>query len=138
MSKQPRSARDYIESLRAKGIMVPVTAGDPKQMWILVRADPTDRGPGCFLVSHAYNLKKYESKPGFEVLGWSPDRTALTLAARRATEVCGDSYRPRIKDPVKETSNPSLPDPDEPDPYLNREDQGTLHDADAFEIGEDI
>lgn len=115
MSKQPRSTREYIESLAAQGIMVPVQPGDPRQMWILVRQDPSDSSPGCFLVSHAHNLAKYKSKPGFEVLGWSHDRGALTLAARRATEVCGENYAPRIRSP--DSRSVPLPDPNEGDLY---------------------
>lgn len=119
MSKQPRSMREYIESLQSQGIMIPVQPGDPRQMWILVRQDPSDSSPGCFLVSHAHNLAKYKAKPGFEVLGWSYDRVALTLAARRATEVCGKNYAPRIRSQAK--SDASLPDPNEGDLYDNVE-----------------
>lgn len=113
MSKQPYTARQYREMLAAKGVMVPVQAGDPKQLWLLVRQEPTLEGPGCFFVTHGRNFDKFDKRPGFEILGHSWDRVTLTSAARRATEVCGPNYQPKFS---------IRPDADVPSkPYVENE-----------------
>ena len=96
MSKQPYTARQYREQLAAKGVMIPAEKGDPKQLWILVRMDPTDEVPGCFFVTHGANFDKFMARDNCDVIGHSWDRTDLTNAARRATEVCGPSYQPKF------------------------------------------
>lgn len=108
MSKQPRSAREYREKLAAMGVMLPADKGDPRQLWLLVRQDPTDQTPGCFFVTHGANFDKFDKRPGFEILGHSWDRSALTLSARRATEVCGPQYQPKFS--VKPTDHVQKPD----------------------------
>lgn len=117
MSKQPYSSRDFqrrlVESLASKGISLPERR-DPKQEWALVRQDPTDGAPGCFFVTHAQNIPKYQKRKGFEVICAGYDRQELTYMARRATKVCGPSYQPKfsVKPGERPTSRAQAPEPE--------------------------
>lgn len=94
MSKQPRKSREALE--RAKTTLILPDQRDPRQLWLLVRQDPTDEGPGCFFVDHGMNFDKWRKRKGFEVLAHSYDKHALTAAARKATLACGPAYQPKF------------------------------------------
>ena len=92
MSKQPLKV---VKALRKQKLLLPYNHQDMRQCWLLVRVEPSDRAPGCFFVGHSQNYQKYLAK-GFEVLGHGFDRTALTMAAHRATMECGPSFQPKF------------------------------------------
>lgn len=89
--KQPVHVRRKLETQRH----TIVQAGDPRQMWILVRMDPHDGKQGEFFVTHGNNFEKFSKRKHFQVLAHSADRVAVTQAARRATEIAGPAYQPK-------------------------------------------
>lgn len=95
MSKQKREVRDRLERLKAHGIVLPGQQ-DQRQLWLLVRKDPSDTSPGVFFITHGRNYEKFRKRPGFKVLGHSFDKEALQAARRRAEDVCGPNYRPLV------------------------------------------
>lgn len=125
MTKQPHTAREWRERLAAKGVMIPAIAGDPKQLWLLVRQDPVNNEPGCFFVTHGLNFEKFSARPGFAVIGHSWDRQALHTAARRAAATCGPQYQPKFNIKPGTDTSPAV-DPGE-DPWDDIV-EGPLHD----------
>jgi hypothetical protein len=89
--KQPVHVRRRLETQRH----TIVQAGDPRQMWLVVRMDPHDGKQGEFFVTHGNNYDKFANRKHFQVLAHSPDRVAVTQAARRATEIAGAAYQPK-------------------------------------------
>lgn len=94
MSKQPRHVRDNLERLKATGFLLPGTQ-DARQLWIMVRQDPSNE-PGCFFVTHGRNFNKFHERPGFTVIAHSFDKSALQAAARQATLSCGPQFQPKF------------------------------------------
>lgn len=92
MSKQPRHVRDRLDA--SKSLILPNTK-DPRQLWLLVRQDPTDGQPGCFFVTHGRNYDKFAKRVGFEITMHSFDKIAIAQACNRATRACGPDYQPR-------------------------------------------
>lgn len=89
-----RRAREAAARLRESNILTLPTDRNPRQLWLLVRADPADNRPGCFFVTHAENYTKFSTRPGFQVLSHSYDQEALRTEARAATLACGPSFQP--------------------------------------------
>lgn len=79
-----------------KTLILPPGHEDMRQLWILVRRDPTPESPGMFFVTHGQNYSKFSKRKGFEVLYHSFDRGALHMAANRATITAGPNYQPKF------------------------------------------
>lgn len=126
MSKQPRKV---VERLKAMKLLLPEGHQDPRQLWILVRQDPSDNSPGCFFVTHGMNFEKFDKRKGFEVIGHSFDKVALTQAARRATIVAGPSYQPKFSahNQGGEEPSDSLPEDDAPPSGIIKPDPSMLN-----------
>lgn len=113
MSKQPREARDRMERLKSKQALILPNQRNPRQKWLIIRQDPTDGSPGCFFVSHGANEEKFAKRKGFEILGYTFDRSEATALAHRATLICGASFQPQhsAHNENRAKRKPSVPDP---------------------------
>lgn len=113
MSKQARHVREHLARLKAQGIILP-EAQDPRQLWILVIMHPRDNSPGEVFVTHGKNFDKFTKRPGFEPIGRSFDRMALTEAARKLTKKLGPNYQPRFSAAAQPEPTPEIQSTEEP------------------------
>lgn len=94
MSNKSRKSRERLRALKPD--LVLPEERDPRQLWILVRAEPTDTTAGCFFVTHGSNFEKFQNLKGFEPMFHSYDRHALTALAREYTLKAGPNYQPKF------------------------------------------
>lgn len=108
MSKQPRHVRDKLET--SKTSLILPHSQDMRQLWLLIRQDPTETSAGCFFISHGRNFKKFHNRKGFEVLGHSFDKSALQVAARHFTLTNGPQFQPKFSAHQSGTVTPWTPE----------------------------
>lgn len=70
--------------------------GKRPDLWLAVKMDPHDQGPGEFFVTHARNYAKFADRSGFTVLAHSYDRVALSIFCRQQTKAAGPAYQPKF------------------------------------------